>query len=234
MGLGSEGMEVTVLWDLETVGSQQSESQARGLTAWLSGALTYSLTEAVALAYTHSCNCPSVRSSSAHFTIHLSPSAHLARPSTYPSIYLPIHGLHLPIHQKPNHSFIYPPTYPTIYSPFQTTHIPTHPPTTHPSRSISPCTRPPIHLSTIRLSTYLPWTLPNHPSTYLLTHPSLYAHTHISTYLPSSYQLPTHLTLLSTHPRASILLKISTSPPSCSLPLESHPPTYPCGNHQCD
>lgn len=182
----------------------------------------------MALAYIHSCNCPSVRSSSAHFTIHLSPSAHLARLSTYPSIYLPIHGLHLPTHQKPNHSFIYPPTYPTIYSPFQTTHVPTH---------LGLSVHVPVHPSTYPPSDCLPtypWTLPNHPSTYLLTHPSLYAHTHISTYLPSPYQLPTHLTLLSTHPRASILLKISTSPPSCSLPLESHPPTYPCGNHQCD
>lgn len=175
-----------MLWDLETVGSQQSESQARGLTAWLSGALTYSLAEAVALAYTHSCNCPSVRSSSAHFTIHLSPSAHLARLSTYPSIYLPIHGLHLPTHQKPNHSFIYPPTYPTIYSPFQTTHVPTHPPTTHPSRSISPCTRPPIYLSTIRLSTYLsmdstqpPIHLPSYPSIPLC----IYSYIHLPPFL---------------------------------------------------
>lgn len=37
MGLGFEGKEVTVQWDLETAGSQQSKSQAWGLTAWLSG-----------------------------------------------------------------------------------------------------------------------------------------------------------------------------------------------------
>lgn len=47
MGLGFEGKEMTVLWDLETAGSRQSKSQAGGLTAWLSGALTYSLIEAV-------------------------------------------------------------------------------------------------------------------------------------------------------------------------------------------
>lgn len=130
-------------------------------------------------------------------------------------------------------SYTHPHTQPFTHPSKQLMYPPIHLPLTHLGLSVHVPVHPSTYPPSDCLPTY-PWTLPNHPSTYLLTHPSLYAHTHISTYLPSPYQLPTHLTLLSTHPRASILLKISTSPPSCSLPLESHPPTYLCGNHQCD
>lgn len=209
MGLRSEGMEVTALWDLETVGSQQSESLAWGLRAWLSGALTYSLTEAVVLAYTHSYNCPSICLSSAPSIYH--PFALLVQPSIHILINLPTYSwtppshppeaqpfLHIPTHTPnhllthPNNSHTHPSTYPSTVC--QSMYLSTHPSIRHPTVYLSihglyPTTHPPIHLA---------------------SYPFLYAHTLISTFLPPPYQCP--LTLLSTPPRASILLETSTKP----------------------
>lgn len=119
------------------------------------------------------------------------------RLSTYPSIYLPIHGLYLPTHQKPNHPFIYLPTYSTIYSPIQTTHIPIHLPSHSPIYlSTNPCVYPPIHLSTIHQSTYLSM-FSTQPLIHLPRHP-----------LPSAHPSPTHLPfylLIHEHPSFSVL-----------------------------
>lgn len=214
MGLGFEGKEVTVLWDLETAGSQQSESQAGGLTAWPLGALTYSLIEAVTLVYTRSCKCPSIRLSSTYFTIY-HPSAHLpirsstVYPHTHQSTYLFMNSTCPPTRSPTIHSYTHPHTQPFTYPSKQPTylsiHLPTYPSTfllirvsVHPSIYL-PSTNLPIHVlyPTTHPPTFLPIPLHTQSCSHLPPLPLPSAH-------PSSTHLPFYL-LVHKHPSFSVL-----------------------------